>query len=221
MALGPYEILQAIANLALAVVLGGALGWEREAHYRPAGFRTHVLVCIGSALFMMVSLQFTRMGQDAGRIAAAVPTGMGFLGAGTIIREGSSIRGLTTAASLWTVAAIGLCAGYGFSMYPVAVLAAAAALATLTLLSRIEQKMPKRQYRHVVIRGRSVRRRIPEIQQKLLPERVEIRSLEVTPTTDENVQELRLIVRLPPGVDTPQISEKLMELDQIEGLMWE
>jgi putative Mg2+ transporter-C (MgtC) family protein len=213
--------LHAVASLALAAVLGGVVGWEREAHDRPAGLRTHVLVCVGSALFMVISLRFAGPGHDPARIAAAVPTGMGFLGAGTILREGSVVRGLTTAASLWTVAAIGLCAGYGFSLYPVAVLTTAGALLTLTVLSRLEHRIPRRQYRNVIIRGRAVRRCIPDIHQRLLPEGVEIRSLELVPTSDEHIQELRVSVRLPAGVDTPLISEKLMELDQIAGLLWE
>jgi putative Mg2+ transporter-C (MgtC) family protein len=221
MAFDIYDTLHAVASLALAAVLGGVVGWEREAHDRPAGFRTHVLVCVGSALFMVISRQFAGAGQDAGRIAAAVPTGMGFLGAGTILRERGSVRGLTTAASLWTVAAVGLCAGYGFPLYPVATLAALGALVTLNLLSRLERRIPKRHYRNVVIRARSVRRRIPEIQQKLLPEGVEIRSLELVPTSDENIQELRLALCLPAGVDTPLVSEKLMELEQVAGLLWE
>ena len=108
-----------ILRLIVATLFGGLIGLERESHKRPAGFRTHILVCIGSALVMMISqyafLEFSgKLGYDPGRIAAQVISGIGFLGAGTILREGSTIKGLTTAASLWVVAGIGLAVGTGF-----------------------------------------------------------------------------------------------------------
>jgi putative Mg2+ transporter-C (MgtC) family protein len=112
-----------LGRLALAAALGGAIGFERELRDREAGFRTHMLVCIGSALFTIVSAygfrEFLTSGDqvvraDPTRIAAQIVTGIGFLGAGAIIREGISVRGLTTAASLWIVAAIGMAVGAGW-----------------------------------------------------------------------------------------------------------
>jgi len=102
----PYYIL--IGNLIAAGILGGIVGVQRQATHKPAGFRTHMLVALGSCAFMEISL-FS--GDD--RIAAGVITGIGFLGAGAIVREGISARGLTTAASIWAVAAIGLVLGFG------------------------------------------------------------------------------------------------------------
>jgi len=113
----PVSELTLVSRLALACILGGAIGLQREGLNRPAGFRTHVLVAIGSALVMLISIYgFREFGQpyDPGRLAAQVISGIGFLGAGTILREGASIRGLTTAASLWVVAGIGLACGSGF-----------------------------------------------------------------------------------------------------------
>ncbi len=101
-----------LVKLVFAVLLGGVVGWQREAHDRPAGLRTHVLVCVGSAVYTLASMSFGAA-SDPARVAAQVATGMGFLGAGTIIRHRNVVRGLTTAASLWTVGAIGLCAGLG------------------------------------------------------------------------------------------------------------
>src|SRR5690349_6767845 len=98
-------------SLLLSVVLGGLIGLERELHGHPAGLRTHILVCMGSALITLVSVYSANLNgvrSDPTRISAQIVTGIGFLGAGAIIREGGSIRGLTTAASLWTTAAIGL-----------------------------------------------------------------------------------------------------------------
>ncbi|MGI6559248.1 MAG: MgtC/SapB family protein [Limnochordia bacterium] len=105
-------------RLLLATVLGGLVGLERELHGRPAGFRTNTLVCLGSTLVMLVSAyafaNTPGWSYDPGRMAAQVVSGIGFLGAGSIMREGPSIKGLTTAASLWVVAGIGLAVGSGF-----------------------------------------------------------------------------------------------------------
>ncbi len=112
--------LQVIIRLVVGALLGGLIGFEREAHNRRiAGFRTHILVCVGSTLMMLTSIYIfelykNNVSVDPARLAAGVITGIGFLGAGTIIRSSTSITGLTTAASLWTVAGIGLAIGCGF-----------------------------------------------------------------------------------------------------------
>jgi putative Mg2+ transporter-C (MgtC) family protein len=123
-------------RLLVAILLGGAIGYEREVGGKPAGLRTHALVCLGSTLFMLVSIRspdfFPGVGPvDPGRIAAQVVTGVGFLGAGTILRAGGSVRGLTTAASIWAVAAIGLAIGVGY--YITAVFSTGLALVVLHL----------------------------------------------------------------------------------------
>lgn len=123
-------------RLALALLLSGLIGFEREAGGKPAGMRTHMLVCMGSTLFMLISMNAPGFFPgastvDPGRIAAQVVTGVGFLGAGTIIRAGGSVRGLTTAASIWAVSAIGLAVGVGY--YMAAVVATGLALVVLHL----------------------------------------------------------------------------------------
>ena len=121
-----------ILRLLLATVLGGAVGIERGSGDRPAGFRTHILVCTGSALIMLVSMYGSGISnannRDSARIAAQVVSGIGFLGAGTIMHEGVTVRGLTTAASLWMVSAIGLAAGAG--MYVISIVSTAVMLIT-------------------------------------------------------------------------------------------
>ena len=106
-----------IARLLLSVILGGVVGWERFIDQKPAGLRTHTLVCLGSTGFMLVSENALSSGAfsslDPTRIAAGVITGIGFLGAGSILRTGGSVRGLTTAATIWVVAAIGVAVGRG------------------------------------------------------------------------------------------------------------
>lgn len=98
-----------VGRLLMATLLGGAVGLQRERGNRPAGFRTHMLVCVGAALITILSDSYPN---SDGRIAAQIVSGIGFLGAGTIIREGASVKGLTTAASLWAVAGVGMAVGH-------------------------------------------------------------------------------------------------------------
>jgi putative Mg2+ transporter-C (MgtC) family protein len=150
------QLWQTLVPLLIALVCGGVVGLERESANRPAGLRTHVLVCVGSALMMQVSLTMWNMtghGQygngDPGRIAAQVVSGIGFLGAGTIMREGVNIRGLTTAASLWVVAGVGLAVGAG--MYLESILATALVVLTLKFLSQVERRFIAKGGHHTMI----------------------------------------------------------------------
>ena len=102
-----------LIKIVLALVLGGALGMERQYHDKPAGFATNCLICLGAMLFTVLSLVMGNAGGDPGRIAAQIVTGVGFIGAGSILRDGNKISGLTTAAGVWLVAAIGMAIGYG------------------------------------------------------------------------------------------------------------
>jgi len=217
------SIAWVLAKLMIAVVLGGAVGWERETLDRPAGFRTHVLVCVGSAVYMLVSESFaTYPRSDPARIAAQVASGMGFLGAGTILRHGSVVRGLTTAASLWTVAAIGLCIGRGGMTLIVAVLAAIVVLLTLTVLGRVEKMVvAKRQYRLALIRAAQVRRFLPQIKGILDSVNARIQSVEVVPSIEEGLQDMRLTVRLPPGVTTDQLTVQFLAVEGLVAIQWE
>lgn len=111
--------LDAVWKLGLCVLLSGIIGFEREHSHRPAGFRTHILVAVGSALIMLTSVYIAekykgQMNVDITRMSAQVVSGIGFLGAGTILREGFSVKGLTTAASLWAVSCVGIAIGAGF-----------------------------------------------------------------------------------------------------------
>jgi putative Mg2+ transporter-C (MgtC) family protein len=142
---------EALLRLALAAVLGGLIGIERELREREAGLRTHLLVALGSALFTIVGAygfdEFLESGEavvraDPTRIAAQIVTGIGFLGAGAIIRQGFSVRGLTTAATLWVVAAVGLAAGAGY--YSGAVITTAVVLIALWPLRIMAYKILRR-----------------------------------------------------------------------------
>jgi len=136
-----------VLRIVVGTVLGGIIGYERDIHGRPAGLRTHAVVALASATFMVVSthlvyFQHYRAGDlveiDASRIAASVVSGIGFLAGGAILRNGITVQGLTTAAGLWLVAAIGLCSGAG--MYVESVVATILGIATLTILRRFEDK---------------------------------------------------------------------------------
>ncbi len=147
-----YEI---IFKLTLACILGGVIGLERESLNRPAGFRTYTLVCVGSALAMVISLDMyyqyhNTVTADPGRIAAQVVSGIGFLGAGTIMKEGSTVRGLTTAAGLWGVACVGLAVGAG--MYIPAVVTSMLILFVLVYFVKFEEQITgSRLYKGVVV----------------------------------------------------------------------
>ena len=135
-----------IVRLLLAVILGGLIGFEREVRRRSAGLRTHILVSLGSCLIMLTSLYLfdiykSSVPLDPARIAAGVVTGIGFLGAGAIIRSGEAVRGLTTAATLWLVAGIGLGVGCGF--YLASLITAVLAIAVLYFLRRLERVIAK------------------------------------------------------------------------------
>ena len=129
--------VDALVKLGITTILSGIIGFEREHSHRPAGFRTHILVAIGSALVMLTSVYiFDSQGMtgDVTRMSAQVLSGIGFLGAGTILREGFSVKGLTTAASLWAVACIGIAVGSGF--YAGALVATIVIYLTLNSLKR-------------------------------------------------------------------------------------
>jgi len=124
-------------RLTVGLILGAVIGFERELHRQPAGFRTHSLVALGAALFTVVSaFGFEGSMADPTRIAAQIVSGIGFIGAGTILQHRGHIRGLTTAASLWAVAAIGTAAGAG--MYVVAIAGTVLILVVLSLLDWVE-----------------------------------------------------------------------------------
>jgi putative Mg2+ transporter-C (MgtC) family protein len=153
------EYLTILLHLGLAVLAGGLIGLERTYHGRPAGFRTHTLVCMASSLLMLltvyqwellkgVPLETVRV--DPTRMAQGIMTGIGFLGAGVIMKEGLTVRGLTTAASIWITAAIGIMLGIGF--YFPAIVATLVTLGTLSLFRWIEAVMPTLYYARLHVR---------------------------------------------------------------------
>ena len=137
------EVADMVLKLLVAGVLGGIVGYEREVHEHPAGLRTHILVCMGATLITMISVSFKPPVGDPGRIAAQIVSGIGFLGAGTILRQGNIVRGLTTAASLWAVAGIGMAVGVGGVFYWVAAVATGIIFITLSTIRILEPNFGK------------------------------------------------------------------------------
>ena len=144
------NFLSIVVRILLAMLVGGIIGWERASH--PAGLRTHILVCIGSSMVMLLSHYLTIVygdSSDISRIGAQVISGIGFLGAGTILFSRGKVTGLTTAAGLWSTACIGLCIGIGF--YEAAVFGVAAVVFALFWLQRLSHKTQKKDTLDLVI----------------------------------------------------------------------
>ena len=138
----PIAALELIRRLITAALLGAALGFEREIRQKDAGLRTNILISVGAALFTLMSIEISGPSGDPGRIAAQIVTGIGFLGAGAIMRTDSGIQGLTTAATVWVNAAVGVAAGGG--QYHLAFIATGITLVALLVLQPIERTIARR-----------------------------------------------------------------------------
>ena len=170
------EWLNILTHLIVATLAGGVIGLERSYHGRPAGFRTHILVCVASSLLMLVTMYQAKwftgalpdtVRVDPTRMAQGIMTGIGFLGAGVIVREGLTVRGLTTAASIWVTAAIGILAGVGF--YSTVLIGSVITIGTLTVFRKIESRMPSQIFANTtIIFGRDNHMSESEIRELLL-----------------------------------------------------
>jgi putative Mg2+ transporter-C (MgtC) family protein len=221
------DLWEVAVRLAVAAALTGAVGLERELRERAAGLRTHMLVGVGSALFTIVSAYawgdfiFDRTqgtAFDPTRIAAQIVTGIGFLGAGVIIRQGLSIRGVTTAAGLWVAAAIGMAVGAGY--WGAALIGTGVVLVGLGPLRMAEGWVVRR------------RREGGTLEIDLRPEEplapvlgvLEGRRARVSRIhleEEETGRELRIEVRMPPGVSGRDLVEELTRLDEVTGVRWD
>jgi len=170
------EWLNILTHLLVATLAGGLIGLERSYHGRPAGFRTHILVCVASSLLMLVTMYQAKwftgapldtVRVDPTRMAQGIMTGIGFLGAGVIVREGLTVRGLTTAASIWVTAAIGILAGVGF--YGTVLIGSVITIGTLTVFRKIENRMPSQIFAiNTIVFGRDNPMSETEIRELLL-----------------------------------------------------
>ncbi|MDR5684170.1 MAG: MgtC/SapB family protein [Armatimonadota bacterium] len=208
-------------RLLLAIILGGIVGIEREVLEKPAGFRTHILVTLGAATFTLVSRYgFFGSGADPARIASNIVVGIGFIGAGTIWRHGAGVGGLTTAASLWTVAAIGMAAGAGF--YAGALLATALVVVVLHLFARVERRLPRRVEGAGILTMTTVDRpgQLGRIGSILGRYQASIEGVEMTERLDGRVN-LQLAVRLPKAADREKVLLAVAEAEGVDQAAWE
>jgi putative Mg2+ transporter-C (MgtC) family protein len=218
---------EVLLRLVLAAAFGGAIGIERELRERGAGLRTHMLVSVGSALFTLASAYGFRdflvhggsvVRTDPTRIAAQIVTGIGFLGAGAIIRQGLSVRGLTTAATLWVVAAIGLATGAGYysaaaittglvlvSLWPLRILAFKTMARFRPETDRLLAQLPA---------GESPAPLIEALER----EGARLQTLEISHDADRRT--VLLDVTLPPQADAPAIVARLSDLEHVLEIRW-
>ncbi len=210
-------------RLLVALVAGGLIGLERSYHGRPAGFRTHALVCMASSALMLLPVYHERwfvgvppdtVRIDPTRMAQGVMTGIGFLGAGVIMKEGLSVRGLTTAGSIWMTAAIGLLAGVG--LYGVVGIATLLTLGTLSVFRWVENRMPSQLYAHHHIRfARSAVMPEPDLRALIARHGFSIANLSYRLRDEGRVFEYRMVIRTRSARNAPALARTLAELSSV------
>ncbi|HAE85577.1 MAG TPA: methyltransferase [Anaerolineaceae bacterium] len=204
-----------ILRLAVSVLLGAAVGYERERDKQPAGLRTHMILVLGACLAMILSINIgAEHGSDPARLAAQVIAGIGFLGAGAILRMGFNVKGLTTAATLWTMAVVGMAVGYGY--YLISVVATALMLIILVVVNIIEHRYIRTTIlRRITIEGRGGPGQIHNIRKVInhLAENV------INFSVQRNIKGDRVRVQVMAEVDRGEKMENLVEtLSNIEGV---
>ncbi|HWP66674.1 MAG TPA: MgtC/SapB family protein [Candidatus Limnocylindria bacterium] len=210
-------------RLALALVIGGLIGLERSYHARPAGFRTHALVCLSTSLLMLVTvyerLWFTTISEtrttlDPTRMAQGIMTGIGFLGAGAIMKDGLTVRGLTTAASIWMTAAIGILIGIGF-FFP-AVVASVLTLGTLSVFRWVESVMPSQFYAQFLVRfARGMAMSEADMRRLLAEHGFTIANLHYRMDAADHVFEYRMVIRSQHAADARKLADTLEALESV------
>jgi putative Mg2+ transporter-C (MgtC) family protein len=213
-----------LSHLGYAILAGACIGFERSYYGRPAGFRTHTLVCLASSLLMVVTVnQLEWMGStsadviktDPTRMAQGIMTGIGFLGAGVIYKEGFTVRGLTTAASIWITAAIGILFGVG--LYFPAVVATLGTVGVLSLFHHVERWMPKHSYVHFNISFQRKNRMTEEVLKKMLNDfGFSIGNVSYHMVDDGEIAEYRTIIRTKDHSAGKRLADHLIGLNTVQ-----
>lgn len=217
----PEFLFVVLTRILVSCLLGGIIGFEREhSRNKPAGFRTHILVCMGSCLTMvivhfLITAYEGQINIDPSRMAGQVVSGIGFLGAGAILRHGASVKGITTAASIWVVAGVGLACGVGF--YTGAIIATLLIWAVLMYLKAIEDKLSsKAKIKLLEIEGEKDKQIIIPLSDLLKECKLNIKNLDIT--DNPNTGKQKLLIYLQPenkALDLAEISAKIYEIEGI------
>lgn len=211
-----------VFRLFLSMILGGLLGWERETRRQHAGLRTHMIISVGSCLLMLISIYIPQAfseypNVDPGRIAAQVVSGIGFLGAGAIFRLGGSTHGLTTAATIWAVAAVGLAAGAG--MYEAATLVTMLLLFVLAILDKVEKRIfTGGTLKTLKISFVSAKIETSKILSILEKHRITTKSINVVQSRNKQNSRIMLYVIVPEKVNIKQFYKDLNGLKDISQI---
>lgn len=232
-------ITEMVIRVFAAVAVGGVIGYERQKTNRPAGFRTHILVCVGAAVISIIQMESIRittelikenpllvntMKADVGRMGAQVITGVGFLGAGTIIRDRGLVKGLTTAASLWVVACIGL--GIGLGLYKLTAVAFVAVFLSLVILKKVEERFSNAvnsfnlELSYLADEEKKVRR---ELERLINFHNIDVSHAEVIHLEEEGQVRIHYTLDVPKGTDRKQLVHELfrtrgvLEINMVEA----
>ena len=209
--------LELLGRLLLAAVLGGAIGAERELNDQPAGLRTHMLLTIGACLFTLISAYGFGRGSDPSRIAAQIVTGIGFLGGGAIVRYGLTVKGVTTAASIWATASVGVAIGAG--SYVLGTGGAVLVVGTLFGLRRADEVLQRwgvsrEEYLIEAAPGFDMER-LAEIGRR---EKVALRGMQLQ--EDDDATRITLVVKLPPGYRPARLLDALRQVEGVRQAEW-
>ena len=209
-------------RLVLSLVLGGLIGLERESRRQQAGLRTHILICLGSTILMLLSIYIPQtfrdfQNGDPGRIAAQVISGIGFLGGGAIFKLGSNVRGLTTAATIWAVAAVGLTVGAG--LYTGAAIATALILFVLIILDRLENKFfPEVHLKILNVYFNRDKVETDEIFEILKRFKIDIKSINIIQSSDKKGIHIKLYIHVPVKLELQKLYHELNVIDQVSQI---
>ena len=210
-------------RLILSAVIGGSIGIEREVKSRAAGLRTHILVSVGSTLIMLVSIYGFGKDADPSRLASQVVSGIGFLGAGTILRTGNGIKGLTTAASLWVCSGIGLAIGAGY--YLGGVITSFIVLISLIVLGSVERKVAKNTHKIIHVIGDERPGLIGDIGTLFGQYYVMIKDISISETEEsascEHKLDLRFSIKVPSGMEIYNIVNYIYRIDNVDKVIYD
>lgn len=210
--------LEMVGRLAMAALLGGLIGLEREMHSKPAGLRTYMVVCLGACLITLVSIYFWHQEprtSDPSRVAAQIVSGIGFLGAGAILRYGMSVRGLTTAASLWTSAGIGMAVGAGY--WYAAIAATGFTLVAVFIFDKVEKMfIGGRAYRRFVVHAKDTPGLVGRVE--ILMEKAEIAIKEVDIQRDvvAKLLHVTILATCEQKKDVDELSRQISQLPEVQ-----